>query len=67
MYSIFTLIGLPFSLEQEMMKIAQYDKGDLKQKAYAVWADDQIITSRDPFSSELMGEELVKALDNKKK
>jgi putative intracellular protease/amidase len=30
-----------------------------------VWADDQIVTSRDPFSSELMGEELVKALKNK--
>lgn len=58
---------LPFSLEQEMMKIAQYDKGDLKQKAYAVWADEQIVTSRDPFSSELMGEELVNALEKRNK
>lgn len=57
---------LPFSLEQEMTKIAQYDKGDLNQKAHAVWADDQIVTSRDPFSSDLMGEELVKALKQKK-
>ncbi|EDL66462.1 type 1 glutamine amidotransferase domain-containing protein [Bacillus sp. SG-1] len=56
---------LPFSLEQEMTKVAHYDKGDLNEKAHAVWADDQIITSRDPFSSELMGEELVKALENK--
>jgi putative intracellular protease/amidase len=53
---------LPFSLEQEMRKIAKYDQGDLDKKAYAVWADEQLVTSRDPFSSELMGEELVKAL-----
>ncbi|KKB38317.1 type 1 glutamine amidotransferase domain-containing protein [Bacillus thermotolerans] len=57
---------LPFSLEQELRKIAQYDQGDLNEKAHAVWADPQIVTSRDPFSSELMGEELVKALDNQK-
>jgi putative intracellular protease/amidase len=57
---------LPFSLEQEMAKISQYDKGDLSKKAHAVWANDQIITSRDPFSSELMGEELVKALGKNK-
>jgi len=57
---------LPFSLEQEMKKISNYDKGDLNQKAYAVWADAQIVTSRDPFSSELMGEELVIALQKKK-
>ncbi|MCP8615277.1 type 1 glutamine amidotransferase domain-containing protein [Salirhabdus salicampi] len=56
---------LPFSLEQEMSKIAKYDKGDLNEKAHAVWGDEQIITSRDPFSSELMGEELVKALKKK--
>lgn len=56
---------LPFSLEQEMRNIAEYDQGDLNKPAYAVWADDQIVTSRDPFSSELMGEELVKALKNK--
>jgi putative intracellular protease/amidase len=57
---------LPFSLEQEMTKIAQYEKGDLKERDYAVWADEQIVTSRDPFSSELMGEELVKALKKRK-
>ena len=57
---------LPFSLEQELTKVANYDKGDLSKKAHAVWADDQIVTSRDPFSSELMGEELVKALDKRK-
>lgn len=58
---------LPFSLEQEMRQIAVYDKGDLSKKGYAVWADEQIVTSRDPFSSELMGEELVKALNKKAK
>ncbi|KKB35020.1 ThiJ/PfpI family protein [Bacillus thermotolerans] len=58
---------LPFSLEQEMTKIASYDKGDLNERAYAVWADEQIVTSRDPFSSELMGEELVKALEKRNK
>jgi putative intracellular protease/amidase len=58
---------VPFSLEQEMSKISQYDKGDLSKKAHAVWADEQIITSRDPFSSELMDEELVKALEKKSK
>lgn len=56
---------LPFSLEDELTKTARYDKGSLEKKAHAVWADDQIVTSRDPFSSELMGEELVKALKNK--
>lgn len=56
---------LPFSLEQEMRNIADYDQGDLNKPAHAVWADDQIVTSRDPFSSELMGEELVEALKNK--
>ncbi|OES45660.1 type 1 glutamine amidotransferase domain-containing protein [Domibacillus iocasae] len=53
---------LPFSLEDELTKTAQYDKGSLEKKAHAVWAGDQIVTSRDPFSSELMGEELVNAL-----
>lgn len=56
---------LPFSLEQEMRKISEYDQGDLQQNGHAVWADDQIVTSRDPFSSERMGEELVKALKKK--
>ncbi|MCM3122800.1 MULTISPECIES: type 1 glutamine amidotransferase domain-containing protein [unclassified Mesobacillus] len=58
---------LPFSLEQEMRKISEYDQGDLEKTGHAVWADEQLVTSRDPFSSELMGEELVKALEKKKK
>lgn len=57
---------LPFSLEQEMRKISEYDQGDLEKTGHAVWADEQLVTSRDPFSSELMGEELVKALEKKK-
>ncbi|WP_079508895.1 type 1 glutamine amidotransferase domain-containing protein [Mesobacillus jeotgali] len=56
---------LPFSLEQEMRKISEYDQGDLEKTGHAVWADEQLVTSRDPFSSELMGEELVKALKKK--
>jgi putative intracellular protease/amidase len=56
---------LPFSLEDELSKIAAYEKGDLNEKAHAVWANKQIVTSRDPFSSERMGEELVKALEKK--
>ncbi|WP_423410508.1 type 1 glutamine amidotransferase domain-containing protein [Heyndrickxia sp. MSNUG] len=57
---------LPFSLEQELRKISNYETGDLEKTGHAVWADDQIVTSRDPFSSELMGEELVKALEKRK-
>ncbi|WP_088006448.1 type 1 glutamine amidotransferase domain-containing protein [Indiicoccus explosivorum] len=56
---------LPFSLEQEMRKITDYDQGDLQQKDHAVWADDQIVTSRDPFSSERMGKELAAALSSR--
>lgn len=58
---------LPFSLEQELTHIASYDKGNLSEKAHAVWASEQIVTSRDPFSSERMGEELVKALEKENK
>jgi putative intracellular protease/amidase len=58
---------LPFSLEQEMSKVANYDRGDLEKTGHAVWADEQLVTSRDPFSSELMGEELVKALAKRNK
>lgn len=53
---------LPYSLEQELSKIANY-LPEMDKKAYAVWANDQIVTSRDPFSSELMGDELVKKLN----
>ncbi|HAF0292544.1 TPA: type 1 glutamine amidotransferase domain-containing protein [Salmonella enterica subsp. enterica serovar Typhimurium var. 5-] len=56
---------LPFSLEQELRKISNYETGDLEKTGHAVWADEQIVTSRDPFSSELMGEELVKALEKR--
>ncbi|PWI57564.1 type 1 glutamine amidotransferase domain-containing protein [Sulfoacidibacillus thermotolerans] len=55
---------LPYSLEQELRKIAEYVP-ELEQKAFAVWGNQQIITSRDPFSSELMGKELVQALQGK--
>lgn len=58
---------LPFSLEQEMRKISKYETGDLEKTGHAVWADEQLVTSRDPFSSEMMGEELVKALEKKNK
>ncbi|WP_093228664.1 type 1 glutamine amidotransferase domain-containing protein [Thermoflavimicrobium dichotomicum] len=52
---------LPYSLEQELRKVGEYISA-LDQPKFAVWADKQIITSRDPASSELMAEELVKAL-----
>lgn len=55
---------LPYSLEQELRKIADY-MPELEKTAFAVWGNSQIVTSRDPFSSELMGEELVKALQNR--
>ena len=55
---------LPYSLEQELRKIADYIP-ELDQKAFAVWGNSQIVTSRDPFSSELMGQELVKGLQNR--
>ncbi|MBY0027695.1 type 1 glutamine amidotransferase domain-containing protein [Priestia aryabhattai] len=53
---------LPYSLEQELREVANYIP-EIDKKAYAVWANDQIVTSRDPFSSELMGDELVKKLN----
>ncbi|KPV45194.1 type 1 glutamine amidotransferase domain-containing protein [Alicyclobacillus ferrooxydans] len=55
---------LPYSLEQELRKIADYIP-ELDQKAFAVWGNSQIVTSRDPFSSELMGQELVKGLQKR--
>lgn len=57
---------LPFSLEQELSKVAEYDKGDLNEASHGLWADDHIITTRDPFSSELMGSELVKVFKTRK-
>ncbi|WP_210366681.1 type 1 glutamine amidotransferase domain-containing protein [Bacillus sp. REN3] len=60
------LENLPFSLEQELSRIAKYDRGDLEKTGHVVWGDEQLVTARDPFSSELMGVELVKALENRK-
>lgn len=53
---------LPFSLEGEMSKVANYSA---EQKV--VWGNDQLVTGRDPFSSEALAEELVKAFDKKNK
>ncbi|MFT9849247.1 type 1 glutamine amidotransferase domain-containing protein [Aneurinibacillus sp. REN35] len=55
---------LPFSLEQELSGIANYIP-NLEEESFAVWADEQIVLSRDPMSSEAMGRELVKALSGK--
>ncbi|MDX8291549.1 type 1 glutamine amidotransferase domain-containing protein [Metabacillus indicus] len=53
---------LPYSVEQELSKVAEY-VSDLDSPQLAIWADDQIITSRDPVSSEAIANELLKALD----
>lgn len=53
---------LPFSLEGKMDEIANYS-ADKK----VVWGNEQLVTGRDPFSAEELGEELVKALDKKSK
>jgi putative intracellular protease/amidase len=53
---------LPFSLEGKMNEIANYSSD---QKV--VWGNDQLVTGRDPFSSEALAEELVKALDKRSK
>ncbi|TAA73548.1 type 1 glutamine amidotransferase domain-containing protein [Planococcus salinarum] len=55
---------LPFSLEDELSRIAKYSKAE-DQDQYAVWANDQILTGRDPRSSELFGQELAKALSRR--
>ncbi|WP_033542403.1 type 1 glutamine amidotransferase domain-containing protein [Planococcus sp. CAU13] len=52
---------LPFSLEDELSKVANYSKAE-DQDQYAVWANERILTGRDPQSSELFGRELAKAL-----
>lgn len=52
---------LPFSLEDELSRIANYSKAE-DQDQYAVWANERILTGRDPQSSELFGRELAKAL-----
>ncbi|MCI2256990.1 type 1 glutamine amidotransferase domain-containing protein [Domibacillus sp. PGB-M46] len=53
---------LPYSLEGEMRKIADYTSEEK-----IVWGNDQLLTGRDPFSSEALGEELVKALEERNK
>ncbi|UJF26476.1 type 1 glutamine amidotransferase domain-containing protein [Planococcus sp. 107-1] len=52
---------LPFSLEDEMRKIADYSDGS-DEKEYVVWGSEQILTGRDPQSSPLFGRELAKKL-----
>jgi putative intracellular protease/amidase len=51
---------LPYSLEGEMRKIAEYTSEEK-----VVWGNDQLVTGRDPFSSEALGKELVKALEKR--
>ncbi|OEH93099.1 type 1 glutamine amidotransferase domain-containing protein [Bacillus solimangrovi] len=52
---------LPYSVEQELNKVGTY-VADLDTPQLAIWADDQIITSRDPVSSEAIANELIKVL-----
>ncbi|WP_084242878.1 type 1 glutamine amidotransferase domain-containing protein [Planomicrobium okeanokoites] len=53
---------LPFSLEEEMDRVGNYS-ADQK----VVWGNEQLLTGRDPFSAEELGNELVKALDKRSK
>ncbi|MDN7242007.1 type 1 glutamine amidotransferase domain-containing protein [Planococcus sp. N028] len=52
---------LPFSLEDELRRIANYSDGS-GEKEHIVWGSDQILTGRDPHSSTLFGRELAKKL-----
>lgn len=52
---------LPFSLEDELTKIATYHE-EQDHDAYVVWGSKQILTGRDPQSSELFGRELANKL-----
>ncbi|MEI5907805.1 type 1 glutamine amidotransferase domain-containing protein [Bacillus spongiae] len=52
---------LPYSVEQELAKVGTY-VGELDTPELAVWADDQIITSRDPVSSGIIAKEIIKVL-----
>src|SRR5699024_2072519 len=52
---------LPFSLEDELSKVGNYSKSE-DQDQFVVWANERILTGRDPQSSELFGKELAKAL-----
>lgn len=52
---------LPFSLEDELNKIGNYHQ-EKDHDAYVVWGSKQILTGRDPQSSELFGRELAQKL-----
>ncbi|ANU22215.1 type 1 glutamine amidotransferase domain-containing protein [Planococcus donghaensis] len=52
---------LPFSLEDELNTIANYHE-EKDHDAYVVWGSKQILTGRDPQSSELFGRELAQKL-----
>ncbi|MGI2327962.1 type 1 glutamine amidotransferase domain-containing protein [Planococcus sp. YIM B11945] len=52
---------LPFSLEDELRRTADYSDAP-DEKAYVVWANERIVTGRDPQSSALFGKELAKKL-----
>ncbi|MCH4826003.1 MAG: type 1 glutamine amidotransferase domain-containing protein [Planococcus sp. (in: firmicutes)] len=52
---------LPFSLEDELDNIANYHE-EKEHDAYVVWGSKQILTGRDPQSSELFGRELAQKL-----
>ena len=52
---------LPFSLEDELKKIADYHE-EKDQDAYVVWGSKQVLTGRDPQSSQLFGRELAQKL-----
>ncbi|MDO3661142.1 hypothetical protein [Bacillus sp. C28GYM-DRY-1] len=47
--------------QENMTKIVQYDKGPLKERAFAVWTNDYM--PRFFIFSALMGYEVVKALE----
>jgi putative intracellular protease/amidase len=52
---------LPYSVEQEMAKVGEYI-AELDTPQLAIWADKQIVTSRDPMSSEAIAKELLAVL-----
>ncbi|AIY06557.1 ThiJ/PfpI family protein [Planococcus sp. PAMC 21323] len=52
---------LPFSLEDELNKIGIYHQ-EKDHDAYVVWGSKQVLTGRDPQSSELFGRELAQKL-----
>ncbi|ANU09839.1 thiamine biosynthesis protein ThiJ [Planococcus antarcticus DSM 14505] len=55
---------LPFSLEDELKKVADYHE-EKDQDAYVVWGSKQILTGRDPQSSQLFGRELAQKLSQR--